>query len=345
MQNQLFTSALPALKILAADDIEQNRRLLNIVLKKQGHQVTLAQNGQEVLDAWQMQAYDVILMDVQMPVMDGLNASMYIRALEQQTGRTRTPIIALTASVLEQDRLAAAAAGMDGFASKPVELNLLLAEIQRVLQLQPVASTASLETPAATTHHFDLHKGITLWGDQQTYLNEVHSYIQESRKHITMLKQAIDAQDLAALKHIAHANKGVSANLALPHIHESYHALEQSSDDQWQACNRQVAQLQTHLQALQAAITPLLSQQTARITIDEPALPVAQLQDWLQALRTLVVMNELDDALLNKLTQHAPTEWLQRLNTITQLLNDFDFEQATVHIDQLLEVQTQEASP
>jgi two-component system, sensor histidine kinase and response regulator len=343
LQNHPLTSALPALKILAADDIEQNRRLLSIVLEKQGHQVTLAQNGQEVVDAWQTQPYDVILMDVQMPVMDGLTASMHIRTQEQQTGRSRMPIIALTASVLEQDRLAAAAAGMDGFASKPIELHLLLAEIQRVLGMAPMVSPIPLEDAAPTTDQFDLHKGIALWGDQQAYLHEVHRYIQESRKHITTLKQAIAAQDHTALKQIAHANKGVSANLALPHVHESYHLLEQSTDDQWQACERQAERLQTHMQALHAAITPLLSQQES-IAIAEHALPMTQLQDWLLTLRTLVVMNELDDILLNKLIQHAPGEWLQVLNTIAQLLNDFDFEQATVHIDHLLEIQVQEAS-
>lgn len=344
LKNHLLTSALPVLKILAADDIEQNRKLLSIVLEKQGHQVTLAQNGQEAIDAWQAQPYDVILMDVQMPVMDGLNASMHIRAQEEKTGRTKTPIIALTASVLEQDRLAAAAAGMDGFASKPIELHLLLAEIQRVLQLEPLAITLPLKESAATTHHFDLHRGIALWGDQQTYLYEIHRYIQESRKHITMLTQAIAAQDHAALKQIAHANKGVSANLALSHIQESYHALEQSADGEWQTCTQQVTQLQMHAQSLQAFITPLLSQQTVSVAIDEHALPITLLQDCLLALRTLVAMNELDDALLSKLTEHAPAEWRQALNKITQLLNEFDFEQATVHIDQLLEIQTQETS-
>lgn len=342
-----LTLSLPALRILAADDIEQNRRLLNIVLEKQGHHVSLASNGQQVVEAWQQQPFDLILMDVQMPVMDGLNASMQIRALEQQSGRDRTPIIALTASVLEQDRIAAAEAGMDGFASKPIELPLLLAEIQRVLQLEAVAiSTDTSPFPPATTH-FDLKKGIQLWGDQQTYLHEVNVYVQESRKHITTLQQAIATQDHALLKQIAHANKGVSANLALLTIQDSYHALEQVSEEQWHTCPALVAQLQADVQSLHASITPLLSQQTLSTTTTsnhQALLPASQLLDWLQSLRTLVVMNELDDALVSQLVQHAPASWRTALNTISQLLNDFDFEQATVHIDQLLAIQTQEAS-
>jgi len=343
-QNNAAVLTLPALKILAADDIEQNRRLLNIVLEKQGHQLTLASNGQEVVDAWQAQPYDVILMDVQMPVMDGLSASMHIRALEQQSGRARTPIIALTASVLDQDRVAAAEAGMDGFASKPIELPLLLAEIQRVLQLEPVAITTDTSPSIPATTHFDLKKGIQLWGDQQTYLHEINVYVQESRKHITTIKQAIAMQDQAALKQIAHANKGVSANLALFNIQDSYHALEQVSADEWHTCTALVAQLQMHVQSLHASITPLLLQQAVTTATNEAQLPTEQLLGWLQELRTLIVMNELDDALVSKLLQHAPAAWRQALNTIAQRLNDFDFEQATVHIDQLLAIQTQEAS-
>lgn len=343
-QNNALPFTLPALNILAADDIEQNRRLLKIVLEKQGHQLTLASNGQEVVDAWQAQSYDVILMDVQMPIMDGLSASMRIRALEQASGRVKTPIIALTASVLAQDRLAATEAGMDGFASKPIELPLLLAEMHRVLQLEPVAMAADTTTLAPTTLHFDLKKGSQLWGDQQTYLHEINVYVQESRKHITTLKQAIAAQDHAVIKQIAHANKGVSANLALLNIQDTYHALEQLSEEQWHTCSALVAQLQTGIQSLHAAITPLLSQQTLASAPKETAFPVAQLLSWMQELRTLVVMNELDDALVSKLVQHAPGSWRQALNTIAQLLNDFDFEQATLHIDQLLASNTQEAS-
>lgn len=160
-------SDLPPLRILAADDIEQNRKLLSIMLAKLGHHVTLAKNGEEVLEHWQQHAFDIVLMDVQMPVMDGLTASQRIRELEQSSDMPRTPIIALTASVLEQDRLAAQQAGMDGFASKPIELPLLLAEIERVLGLSaptPSVAPSALHQQKAL---FDLEKGARLWGGRR----------------------------------------------------------------------------------------------------------------------------------------------------------------------------------
>jgi CheY-like chemotaxis protein len=335
--------ALPALKILAADDIEQNRRLLKIMLEKQGHQLTLASNGQEVVEAWQAQPYDVILMDVQMPVMDGLSASMLIRALEKEYGNARTPMIALTASVLEQDRRAAALFGMDGFASKPIELPLLLAEIQRVLKLAPdqlglAAAEAAIDLP------FDLKKGSLLWGDQQTYLREIALYLRETPHHLQALNQAISTQDLAALKQAAHACKGVSANLALTGLQGLYHHLEHMTAADWHTCPAYIEKLQAAIQSLHTAIAPKLVAMPASQTEALPEVDTRQLITWLQALRTLSVNAELDDALTSTIHQSAPAAWRQPLNTIMQLLNDFDFEQATAHIDQLLKIQTQEAS-
>lgn len=335
--------ALPALNILAADDIEQNRRLLKIMLEKQGHQLTLANNGQEVVDAWQTQPYDIILMDVQMPVMDGLSASLRIRELEQKTGKNRTPIIALTASVLEQDRQAAIQAEMDGFASKPVELPLLLAEIQRVLHLSPGPKKTDTPEPTANIP-FDLGKGSALWGDQQAYLHEISFYLQQTPQHITALTQAISSQDLEGLKQTAHACKGISANLALPVIQEIYHHFEQMTDTHWHTCPALMEKLLAAIQSLQTAIAPLLAAMPTQQAVAIAEIETSQLTSWLQALRNLAANAELDDVLTGKISQSAPTAWRPQFNTIVQLLNDFDFEQATAHIDALLEIQTQEAS-
>ena len=338
-----ITHALPALNILAADDIEQNRRLLKIMLEKQGHHITLASNGQEVVEAWQAQPYDIILMDVQMPVMDGLSASMRIRELERTAGKDRTPIIALTASVLEQDRQAAIAADMDGFASKPVELPLLLAEIQRVLHLSPGLMESSTPEPTANLP-FNLEKGSLLWGNQQVYLHETGLYLQQTPQHISALTQAITSQDLAELKQTAHACKGVSANLALREIQEIYHQFEQITDSDWHACPALMETLHAAIQSLQAAITPLLTALPTPQTTVMSDIDTTQLISWLQALRNLAANAELDDTLTGKINQSAPAAWRPQFNMILQLLNDFDFEQATAHIDALLEIQTQEAS-
>ena len=332
-------SDLPPLRILAADDIEQNRKLLNIMLTKLGHQVTLATNGEEVLEHWQQHAFDIILMDVQMPVMDGLTASQHIRELEQSSDMPRTPIIALTASVLEQDRLAAQQAGMDGFASKPIELPLLLGEIERVLGLS--ASKPSI-TPSALPQQkalFDLEKGVRLWGSQDVYLNEVQQYLQQMPACLANLEDALRNEDIYSLKMAAHAKKGVSANLALNQLQRLFDAIEQINESDWSEAPALVAQLADATTALAHAMTPLLN------TVEEPEAPTpattstalpAEAIAALKQLRTLAQAGELDDALLQTLQHHSPAAYRQPLSLIAQLLNDFDFEQAVVHIEQIL---------
>jgi CheY-like chemotaxis protein len=112
-----------ALKILLVEDHPINQMLARTLLEKWGHQVTLAENGQLALDAYSQQPWDVILMDLQMPVMGGLEAAQKIRAMEPP-GR-RVPIIAVTANTTDSDREATEAAGMDGHLAKPFNAALL----------------------------------------------------------------------------------------------------------------------------------------------------------------------------------------------------------------------------
>lgn len=132
VSNANLSPANAALKILLADDNAVNRLLARRLLNKAGHEVILAENGREALEAWEAERPDVILMDVQMPVMDGLEATQLIRNLEQDKQFNPTPIIALTANALERDRQQCLAAGMDDFLSKPFQIQALLDVVQRV---------------------------------------------------------------------------------------------------------------------------------------------------------------------------------------------------------------------
>ncbi|MEG1327114.1 MAG: response regulator, partial [Janthinobacterium sp.] len=124
---------LPPLRVLAADDVPQNLELLSLLLGKRGHTVVTAGDGAQALQLAQQDDFDILLVDLQMPRMDGLAATQAIRAAALRDGRPRVPVIAMTASVLDAHRKAARAAGMDGFATKPVEWQALSQEIARVL--------------------------------------------------------------------------------------------------------------------------------------------------------------------------------------------------------------------
>jgi CheY-like chemotaxis protein len=126
-------AASAPLDILLAEDNLINQRLASVLLRREGHRVTLAENGLETLEALRRGHFDLVLMDMQMPDLDGLEATRRIRAQETETG-WRQPIIALTANAYAEDRARCLAAGMDGFISKPIRREELLATIAAVIK-------------------------------------------------------------------------------------------------------------------------------------------------------------------------------------------------------------------
>jgi PAS domain S-box-containing protein len=119
------------LRILLAEDNAVNRLLAIRLLERSGHHVQVATNGREAVSLWESQSFDVILMDVQMPDLDGFEATAMIRRAEQSSGSPRMPIIAMTAHALTGDRERCLEAGMDGYVSKPIEPAVLFAELTR----------------------------------------------------------------------------------------------------------------------------------------------------------------------------------------------------------------------
>jgi CheY-like chemotaxis protein len=121
------------LHVLVAEDSPVNQKLAAALVQKLGHEVVLANNGQEALSAWESQPFDLILMDIQMPEMDGLEATRKIRQKEQQRG-THVPIIAVTAHVLPEDREKCLQAGMDEYLGKPVNAKALAKVMEAVAE-------------------------------------------------------------------------------------------------------------------------------------------------------------------------------------------------------------------
>lgn len=121
-----------SLRILVADDIAVNLRVAALLLKGMGHSGVLVPDGQQVLDALAQQPFDVVLLDVSMPVLDGLGALQGIRELERQ-GHPHVPVIMVTGHVLPEDRERYLKAGADGFIPKPIQRETLEAELRRVL--------------------------------------------------------------------------------------------------------------------------------------------------------------------------------------------------------------------
>ena len=121
-----------ALNILLVEDHPVNQLLATKLIERAGHRVTLAQDGQQGLDAVMRQIFDLVLMDVQMPVMNGLESTQHIRAFELASQRVRVPIVAMTANAMPSDQFACLEAGMDGFLSKPFKADDLRQWLEQV---------------------------------------------------------------------------------------------------------------------------------------------------------------------------------------------------------------------
>jgi CheY-like chemotaxis protein len=132
------------LRVLAAEDIPTNQLVLRTIMQSFGVDLEMVENGRQALDAWKRSAFDIILMDIQMPEMDGVAATRAIRAEEAATGRPRTPIIAVSANAMPHHAREYRAAGMDAHVAKPIELAMRHAASDGALAPAPRAANASV---------------------------------------------------------------------------------------------------------------------------------------------------------------------------------------------------------
>ena len=146
---QMDAEAEGALRLLAAEDNPTNQQVLAAVMGSLGIDIDIVADGQAAFEAWRDGTYDLILMDIQMPVMDGMDSARAIRAAERETGRKRIPIVALTANALSHQVQEYLAVGMDGHVAKPIEIAKLYDAISRALTEAAQAPTGNPAVAAA----------------------------------------------------------------------------------------------------------------------------------------------------------------------------------------------------
>lgn len=213
-------------KILLAEDIEQNIKLVKLVLERRGHVVAIARNGHEAVEAFRRdEDFDAILMDVSMPEMDGLEATRRIRMME--TDR-RIPVIALTASVMKAERESCLEAGMDVVAGKPVDFEELAAIMERLVPEdrgrgrtgggnEPGESTPR-RLPFPAIAGVDFSKGLKIWGDTNEYTEALVRFADDYRDAADRLADLFGRGDTSGARSLAHALRGVSGNLAMTDV-------------------------------------------------------------------------------------------------------------------------------
>ncbi|SEI07988.1 PAS domain S-box-containing protein [Rheinheimera pacifica] len=327
--------ALPALSVLITDDIVQNLELLQLMLERAGHTVVAVADGEQAVAAVQQQYFDVVLMDIQMPVMDGLEACRRIRQWEQAQQRKPLAVIALTASVLDEDKVAAKEAGMQGFASKPVDFAALTNEIARVLQLNAGTTAVVVAAEPAPLQLLNMTKALQLWGSVTHYQPQLEQFLQQQQPMLTKAAEYLQVQRFDELQKVAHAIKGVSGNLALEQLSKLCGELEQAArQQQHQRADKILQQIMQNWPQYQAACQQLQQQAgngTAKTLqqFDDRALAAL-----LTSLHHALQRHELDDNVLKQLEIYSGKHETLILSLL-DAVNDFDFAHALAVLEQL----------
>ncbi len=213
-------------RILLAEDNAINQKVARRIIEKLGHHVDAVADGREALAAIEQRPYDLILMDVQMPVMDGIEATIRIRALEKNK-RGRIPIIAMTAHALAGDKERCLAAGMDDYIAKPIHPDHLAGLIARQLAFDK--ERRRKDSPPAAREVFDLpHLHSRLDEDLSFYREMIALFERDFVAKFAAMQEALSGKDLSSLGQIAHALKGASANLEAGRIRRTAHRIEQA---------------------------------------------------------------------------------------------------------------------
>ncbi len=259
------TTALPPVqrpphRILLAEDGWLNQKIAETILTQHGYTVVVAHNGHDVLTAVQHEAFDLILMDVHMPGMDGVETAAAIRAQEQVTGG-HIPILAMTESAMDDDRARCLDAGMDGYIAKPVHAADLYQAVEEMIrsapgpQLSTGASRADLEATPVLDWEAALEQ---LDGNAALLQNLIGVFYIEAPKLMTDIQQAIAQEDTLALQRAAHTLKGSATIFAAQPVAAAALRLEVMGRDEtltdaasaWSALQDAMAQLLPALRAL-----------------------------------------------------------------------------------------------
>lgn len=233
------------LRILLAEDNANNQKLALLVLGRLGYRADVAANGLEALDALQRQTYDVVLMDVQMPEMDGLEATRLIRkqSPEQQS---RPWVVAMTANAMQGDREMCLQAGMNDYVAKPIRIEHVVASLKKswdslqgktcepAAPIEPAETTTTPVLPKATRDADDaildpraIERLEQLAGGDHSFLIEfIDIFLGSAPKMLGELRQSVDQGDAGTLRRVAHTLKSNSASLGATHLSELFKELE-----------------------------------------------------------------------------------------------------------------------
>jgi two-component system sensor histidine kinase/response regulator len=214
------------LEVLLAEDNIVNQRVAVGLLARRGHVVTVANNGLEALAALESRTFDMMLMDVQMPEMSGLEATAEIRRRERQRGG-HLRIVAMTAHAMNGDRERCLAAGMDGYLTKPIDPAMLYATVE--LEAASGALPRGSAPPPTLLKSTPVDRDLALQrldGDEGLFSEVIQLFLEDCPARLAAIKAALDRGDADAIRVTAHGLKGAAGNLSATGLFEAANTLE-----------------------------------------------------------------------------------------------------------------------
>ncbi len=251
------------LHVLLAEDNVVNQKVATKILGTWGHSVVVASNGREAVDACEKDHFDLILMDIQMPELDGMEATQLLREKEKD-GRRRLPIVAMTAHAMKGDMEKCLAAGMDGYVSKPINRDELFSVIETLTKggneekgTSPVRSREKT-TPASEV--FELSKALEMAGGDTEFLKEIAElFLENLPGYVARVREAISREDAAALEGAAHNLKGAVGNFGAKRTYDAAYRLEAiGKKNVLSEADRLMKKLMEELSSLESAIKSAL---------------------------------------------------------------------------------------
>lgn len=340
------TGQLAGISVLLVEDNEINREFAVELLHSEGIHVDEAVDGKQAVEKVQHNAYDAVLMDIQMPIMDGLTAAKQIRALAQQPNGERfasLPIIAMTALAMAQDAEQSRAAGMNDHITKPIAPERLMSTLAKHIKglpraITPITSAApntSIPPAWLALTSLEVHEGVRrIGGKLEAYWRQLQRFSTHYAQGIAELQRKMDQQGVSEAEAYCHALKGVAGNIGAMALYQQLSEVDallkqdqRPSEQQWHDLQQALTQVIQDIQQLQ----PLLPVVEAIGELEErPMLTSAELF----ALRSALIQALTEDVgavdpLLRQLNAAlAHTNQAEAMNLISAQIDVFNLDEA-----------------
>jgi len=337
-------------RILLVEDNEINQQVAQEILEKAGFVIDIAEDGKQAVEAVEKTSYDLVLMDIQMPVMDGYESSKEIRKNPQFKD---LPILAMSASAMTQDMENALAAGMNGHVPKPIELNLLFSALLEWIKPgerempEPVIIADSQENPIENELPTDL-PGIDtktglerVAGNEKLYRNILKKFAKNQATSIEEMRKALEDNDIELATRLAHTIKGVAGNIGATHLQTAAKDLESGIQQEGSdVATILIESTQTQLELVVRSIHDLEKGIDTPTISTEPKGNTAEIAKLTAQLKKLLEDDDTEAAeVIEELKKQLKgSEVEQKLVLIEEAIGEYDFEVALEELNQMNQI-------